>query len=137
MVLDIFLGFIQDQIKVLSAEEKVACNSVTIAKASLEVFKNELEEWLSDTFHTLNNLRLQKSNIASALKRNQSEKKNDLPVTTEIENILLQYNISAAAYHGGKLNGVDCQELICLSKPIKLHPKDETRWKMMWNTSTN
>jgi hypothetical protein len=40
MVLDIFLGFIQDQIKVLSAEQKVACNSVTIAKASLEMSKN-------------------------------------------------------------------------------------------------
>jgi hypothetical protein len=93
--------------------------------------------WKSGLFYTLNNLWLQKSNIASALKRNQSEKKIDLPVTTEIENILLQYNISAAAYHGGKLNGVDCQELICLSKLIKLHPKDETCWKMMWNTSTN
>jgi hypothetical protein len=50
-------------------------------------------------------------------KKIQSDKKQiDLPVTVEIENILLQYNISAAAYHGGKL--VDCQELICLSKPI-------------------
>jgi len=45
-------------------------------------------------------------------------KKIDLPVSAEIENILLQYNISAAAYHGGKLNGVDCRELIRLSKPI-------------------
>jgi hypothetical protein len=31
-------------------------------------------------------------------------------VSAEIENLLLQYNISAAAYHGGKLNGVDCHE---------------------------
>jgi hypothetical protein len=49
------------------------------------------------------------------LNKIRSDKKNDLPVAEGIENILLQYNISAAAYHGGKLNGVDCQELIHLS----------------------
>jgi len=32
--------------------------------------------------------------------------------------MLLQHNISAAAYHGGKLNGVDCRELIQFAKPI-------------------
>lgn len=53
------------------------------------------------------------------LKIIQSDKKKiDLPISAEIENILLQYNVSAAAYHGGKLNGVDCRELIRLSKPI-------------------
>jgi hypothetical protein len=40
MVLDIFFGFIEDRIEVLSVEEKVARNSVTIAKASLEMSKN-------------------------------------------------------------------------------------------------
>ena len=69
MVLDNFYNFIEDQIEVLSTEEKVARNSVTIAESSLEVSKKELEEWLSDTFFTLNNLRLQKLNIAAALKR--------------------------------------------------------------------
>jgi hypothetical protein len=39
-------------------------------------------------------------------------------VSAEIENILLQHNISAAVYHGGKLNGVDCHELIHLAKQI-------------------
>jgi hypothetical protein len=68
MVLDNFYNFIEDQIEVLSTEEKVARNSVTIAETSLEVSKKELEEWLSDTFFTLNNLQLQKSNIAAALK---------------------------------------------------------------------
>ncbi len=29
-----------------------------------------------------------------------------------IENILLRFNISAAAYHGGKLNGIDCHEFV-------------------------
>ncbi len=53
------------------------------------------------------------------LKQIQSDKKKiDLPVSAEIENILLKYNISAAAYHGGKLNSIDCRELIRLSKPI-------------------
>jgi hypothetical protein len=37
-------------------------------------------------------------------------------VSAEIKNILLQHNISAAAYHGGKLNGVDHRELIHLVK---------------------
>jgi hypothetical protein len=47
------------------------------------------------------------------LKKIQSDKKKiDLPVSAEIENIFLKYNISAAAYHGGKLNGVHCREYI-------------------------
>jgi len=44
----------------------------------------------------------------------RDKKKIDLPVSAEIESILLQYNISAAAYHGGRLNGIDCRELIRL-----------------------
>jgi hypothetical protein len=31
---------------------------------------------------------------------------------------LLEYGITAAAYHGGKLNCVDCRELMKLTKPI-------------------
>jgi hypothetical protein len=80
MVLDNLHGFIKDQIEVLSVEEKVARNSVTIAEASLEVSMNELEEWLSDTFYTLNNLLLQKSNVASVLKHSTltHEERNNL-----------------------------------------------------------
>jgi hypothetical protein len=51
------------------------------------------------------------------------KKKINTPVSAGIENILLQFNISAAAYHGGKLNGVDCCELICLAKKITLSLK--------------
>jgi hypothetical protein len=47
-----------------------------------------------------------------------SKKKINLPVSADIENILNKYNILAAAYHGGKLNGVDCRELISLTKEI-------------------
>jgi hypothetical protein len=39
-----------------------------------------------------------------------------MPVTADLENILNNYNITAAAYHGGKLNGVDCHESIRLTK---------------------
>jgi hypothetical protein len=48
----------------------------------------------------------------------KEKKKIDLPVSADIENILNRYNITAAAYHGGKLNGVDCRELLRLSKEI-------------------
>jgi hypothetical protein len=44
------------------------------------------------------------------------KKKIETPVLAELENILLQYNISAAAYHGGKFNGMDCHEFIQYSK---------------------
>ncbi len=69
MVLDNFYGFIEDHVEVLLPEEKVARNSIIIAETSLQESKKNLEEWQSDTFYTLNNLRLLKSNISSALKR--------------------------------------------------------------------
>jgi hypothetical protein len=56
MVLDNLYSFIEEQIEVLSTEEKVARNSFTIAETSLEVSKKDLEEWLSSTFFTLYNL---------------------------------------------------------------------------------
>jgi hypothetical protein len=40
------------------------------------------------------------------------KKKIETPILAELENILLQHNISAAAYHGGKPNGVNCCEFI-------------------------
>jgi hypothetical protein len=43
------------------------------------------------------------------------KKKIETPFLAEIENILLQHNICAAAYHGGKLNGVDCREFLQLA----------------------
>jgi hypothetical protein len=41
-----------------------------------------------------------------------------MPIFSEIENILLEFGITAAAYHGGKPNGVDCRELLKLAKDI-------------------
>jgi hypothetical protein len=42
----------------------------------------------------------------------------DMPMVTSIENIFLKYSISPAAYHGGKLNGVDCKEVMALASPL-------------------
>jgi len=39
-------------------------------------------------------------------------------VLVDLENILAARNISAAAYHSGKLNGIDCRELLSLSNTI-------------------
>jgi len=78
MVLDNFYGFIEDRVEVLSPEEKVARSSVTIAESSTKVCKNQLEEWLGDTFYTLNELRIQKSNMASALKLRHSHRRSEL-----------------------------------------------------------
>jgi hypothetical protein len=39
-------------------------------------------------------------------------------VSAGIENILLHFNTSVAAYHGGKLNGIDCHESLRLAKQI-------------------
>jgi hypothetical protein len=38
-----------------------------------------------------------------------------MPILAHLENILQKRNICAAAYHGGKLNGVDYQELITVA----------------------
>ena len=53
------------------------------------------------------------------LQKMQKEKKRiSRPVSADIENILMDHNISAAAYHGGKLNGVACRSLILQAKDI-------------------
>ena len=61
-------------------------------------------------------IKTRRAALQEAKKKLQSvrakKKKIDLPIFSQIENILKEYNISSAAYHGGKLNGVDCRELI-------------------------
>ena len=51
-------------------------------------------------------------------KLKEKKKKVETSVLSDFENILLEFGIMAAAYHGGKLNGVDCRELIKLEKTI-------------------
>jgi hypothetical protein len=55
----------------------------------------------------------------AALKLIKLEKtKLDIPIVAGIENIFLNYSISPTAYHGGKLNEVDYQEVIKQVKPL-------------------
>jgi hypothetical protein len=159
MVLNNLYEFIEDQVEILTPEEKVAQNNIIIANAAGKEAKERMEQWLTDNFHTLSMLRLQKTYVAADLrnwelpvanrahlsaeksrledeikrlvdsrklleadvslkKKSITEKKINTPVSAGIENILLKFDISAAAYHGGKLNGVDCHKLIRLAKQI-------------------
>lgn len=171
MVLENLYAFVEEQVEIVSPEEKVARNSIVIAEASLEQGKDRLEVWHTEHDHEVARLRLERSYIASSLRGRglsneqricytlerdnkdreitqliqqrkdiekeltsrrkvlaqkkkdfqelvKKKKKIDLPVTADLENILNGYNITAAAYHGGKLNGVDCRELIRLTKEI-------------------
>jgi len=50
--------------------------------------------------------------------RRSDKKKIDTPILVDLENILRNKSISAAAYHGGKLNGVDCRKLLTIAHTI-------------------
>jgi hypothetical protein len=58
-----------------------------------------------------------------------------MPILAHLENILRKRNICAALYHGSKLNGVDCCELMTVAndvfdmdiKPYKLSIPGENR----------
>jgi hypothetical protein len=69
------------------------------------VEKSRLEDEIS---RLVNSRKLLEADVS--LKKIISLRKKRLSVG--IENILLQFNISAAAYHGGKLNGIDCHEFV-------------------------
>ncbi len=49
-----------------------------------------------------------------AILKSITEKKSKIekPLHAKIELLLSEYNVSAAAYHGGKLNGVDCRRFM-------------------------
>ena len=48
----------------------------------------------------------------------QKKTKSDTPMVATIENIFLTYEISPTKYHGGKLNGVDCREVMYKAKDL-------------------
>ena len=48
----------------------------------------------------------------------QRKEKIHKPSHVEIELLLSEYNISSAAYHGGKLNGVDCRRFMHYASTI-------------------
>ncbi len=68
MVFDNFYEFIEDQVEILTPEEKVARNNIIIADAAGKEAKERLEQWLTDNFHNLSMLRLQKSYLAADLR---------------------------------------------------------------------
>jgi hypothetical protein len=56
---------------------------------------------------------------SKALKEVQKAKiKLDVPTIATMENIFLEYKMSPAKYHGGKLNGVDCHEVMLQAKSL-------------------
>ncbi len=78
--------------------------------------KQEIEYWKDVLTAEQQRLKLDVSmkreiflEASKALKEIQQKKtKLDTPTVATIDNILLDYDISPAKYHGGKLNGVDC-----------------------------
>ncbi len=46
------------------------------------------------------------------------KKKRDRPVCSEVQNILENFSVSAAAYHGGDLNGVCARHFMAHSRSI-------------------
>jgi hypothetical protein len=61
------------------------------------------------------------SGCKSRVEKDEGQKsKLEESAVADIENLLIEHNITAASYHGGKLHGVHCQELIFLSK-VLLH----------------
>jgi len=58
----------------------------------------------------------------SALSKTKVKKRKiELPTVASIEALFEDYNISPASYHGGKLNGVDCREV--LGRASELFPQ--------------
>ncbi len=59
------------------------------------------------------------SDAKKDLKKLQMDKtKMDMPTVASIENMFLNYSISPAAFHGGKLNGVDCRGVMALASTL-------------------
>jgi hypothetical protein len=101
-------GLTEEQIGSLVAERRQIDERI----AALQTQKESMERELGQKRKSLSEARKE-------LKKNQSDKtKIDLPTVAGIENIFLNYYISPAAYHGGKLNGVDCREVMAKAAPL-------------------
>ena len=101
-------GLTEERIGSLVAERRQIDERI----AALQAQKESLEKELGQKRKSLSEARKE-------LKKIQSDKtKIDLPTVAGIENIFLNYSISPAAYHGGKLNGVDCREVMAKAAPL-------------------
>jgi len=167
-VLDRPRAFIEEQVEVISDEERTLWNSKIIAdmaytkakrkqdmfnRADLNFYKlerdhlnselrsrtisqetqNEMNEQKEEMEYWIATLTVEQKQLkqdvsstrdvfvaaSKALKEFQSKKtKVDIPTVATMENIFLQYKISPAKYHGGKLNGVDCCEVMSQAKSL-------------------
>jgi hypothetical protein len=92
----------------LTAEQQVLDNSISALVAQWK----QLEQDLSQKRKKLTEARAKFKDVW------EKKKKAETPILAELENILLEHNINAAAYHGGKLNGVNCCEFVQLSDTL-------------------
>ncbi len=83
-----------------------------VVTADMVQKRKNMEAELSVKRKNAANSKLELKNIRKAKLKVQ------MPVFPDIENILLEYGITSEAYQSGKLNGVDCHELLSLGKTI-------------------
>ncbi len=86
MVLENLYAFVEEQVEIVSPEEKVARNSIVIAEASLDQGKERLEVWHTEHDHEVARLRLERSYIASSLRGRELSNKQRKRFTVERDN---------------------------------------------------
>jgi len=100
----------------LTANER---QELTQQRAQLEAIINDLVKQRKVFEKQVTETRIASQEAKAALKSMQNKKsKSDKSVIADIENLLIDHNITAASYHGGKLHGVDCREMIRLAKDL-------------------
>ena len=123
---DLLLLVEQCSLSIRTNQSLRARNLITQTRESLLSEKQELEDAIESLVEEQKRLKedtSSKQKIFSDASRTHEEvvakkTKMDKPTFATVENILLQYEISPARYHGGKLNGVDCRELMSKAKVI-------------------
>ena len=86
MVLENFYGYAEEQVELISPEEKVASNSIMIAESSLEQAKDRVEKWHMELDHVLARFRVERSYIVSSLKCHGLTNEQRNRITAEREN---------------------------------------------------
>jgi len=86
MVLESFYGFVEEQVELISREEKVARNSIIIAEVSLEQVKNRVEKWHKESDHVLARFQVERSYIVYSLRSRGLTNEPRNGITAEREN---------------------------------------------------
>jgi len=96
--------------KKLQADEK---NALIAGKRDID---NRVKILVNERKIIAANVALKRKSFAASKKKvrdlGAKKCKLDKPVRAEIQNILAEFHISSAAYHGGDLNGVCCRRLM-------------------------